>query len=818
MYKSELIALHGTEFEGNRIEKFKVLTSDTEIGNDFSTPELLGMKLNIARKFTMTYKDNIHEHIAVKEAKCLAEQYPAMCRDIVKGDLFAGRVHYFPLVGFGLECYSHSGVREISVDDVPGDKVPEEIRELRRRIGSSNTGFYFDYSGLKDAISVLGLEGSEKKEVEDIIGFWWEESSRYKYSTSLPKEITDNIGRTDFDLKLASTFFRVGCASVGFDPLLQKGIPGMKDYINKKKSSAAGDSVKTNLYEGMLMALDVLVSVCRYYETQALETAVTEMNGDRKVELVKMADVLDKLTWRKPENTREALQLFWLYSLLTGTLNYGRMDEYLGDFYVKDIDSGYCTEDDILKLLKSLWKMINDLLIDGLFNSAANNRIILGGKGRRNAENADRFALIAMEASRQTYFAEPNVTLRFHKGQNPLLMKKALDLIGEGCIHPTLYNDDAYIPYLSTAFNVSLEEAEHYIPEGCGEIVLDHRSIGSPNTIMNYLTLLDLVLHNGYYTLLGEQMGLKLGSLSDFDTFEKLLNAVKEQIHFTHGILARRQAIEVKVEGENIAHLFMSMLTDDCIEKGCTLMNHGARYLGGIIEAFGLTNLADSLCAIKELVFDKKAMTLEKLVSILDSDFKGYESERQMMLNVPKFGNDDESIDSLHTELTRFINQSANEQGKAAGFHYYLICNLNPGGVSYANITKASADGRHYGDPMSIGNAPTAGRDKNGITALLNSMLKHDKHHAGYVHNLKISKSMFAPGNRQKFEALVNTYFENGGIQLMITTLNPEDLKSALKEPEKYKNLIVRVGGWTSRYVELEPVYQMEILNRTLYS
>lgn len=817
LYKSEMRANSADGSQVKKIEKFKVLSADTEIGNDFKDPELMRLKLDMAKEFTRVYRENAGEHRAIREAKCLAAQYPALCRKIVKGDLFAGRAHYFPLVGFGLEIYSHSGVRGIMVDDLAGDQVTEETKIFRERLGASNTGYFYDYSALKEAIRTLELDGPEKQEAEEIIRFWWEESSRYKYNKLLPKDITDYVDRTDFDLKLASTFFRVGCASVGFDPLLRKGIPGMKTYISEKNSSVAPDSDAAGLYTGMLMALDVLVSVCGRYEKEALEMAAVETDGAYKAELLKMAEVLSNITVRKPENTREALQLFWLYNLLTQTLNYGRMDEYIGDFYVRDIDGGFATDEDILKLLKSLWKIINDLMIDGLFNSAANNRIILGGKGRRNPENADRFALIAMEATRQTYYAEPNVTLRFCKEQNPLLMKKALDLVGEGCIHPSLYNDDAYIPYVAETFGVSPEEAEHYIPEGCGEIVLDHRGIGSPNALFNYLTLLDLVLHNGYYTNLGEQKSLKLGELSDFDTFDKLLEAVKKQIDFTHGVLARRQALEVKFEGENHAYLFMSMLTYDCIEKGRSLMDRGARYLGGIIESFGITNLADSLYAIKELVYEKKRFTLEKIVEMLDADFKGYEAERQLMLSLPKFGNDHEGVDGFHTELTKFINQNVNERGKAAGLDYYLVCNLNPGGITYANVTKASADGRRYGDPMAVGNAPTAGRDQNGMTALLNSMLKHNKNHGGYVHNLKVSKSMFSPENRKKLETLLKSYFDQGGIQLMITTLNPDDLRNALKDPEKYANLIVRVGGWTSRYVELEPVYQMEILNRTLY-
>ena len=189
----------------------------------------------------------------------------------------------------------------------------------------------------------------------------------------------------------------------------------------------------------------------------------------------------------------------------------------------------------------------------------------------------------------------------------------------------------------------------------------------------------------------------------------------------------------------------------------------------------------------------------------------------ELMLSCPKFGNDDDYVDSIHTELSEYVCLSAYKAGKAAGLHFFLNCNLNPGGIYYSAFTPASADGRRNGDPMALGNAPTPGRDTSSVTALLNSMTKHPKCHAGYVQNLKVNKSMFAGENRAKFETLVDTYFKNGGIQLMVTALNKDDLQNALREPEKYQNLQVRVAGWTGRFLALPSQYQREVLNRTMY-
>jgi pyruvate-formate lyase len=295
------------------------------------------------------------------------------------------------------------------------------------------------------------------------------------------------------------------------------------------------------------------------------------------------------------------------------------------------------------------------------------------------------------------------------------------------------------------------------------------------------------------------------------------LDAFKKQVDHTNELFAQRHAIEHAVEKETAAFLFMSMLTDDCIDRGKALFDEGARYLGGIIETFGLTNASDSLVAIRELVYEKKVFTLEQLVKMTDSNFEGYPRERKLLLEAPKFGNDDPVADDFHTELSQFVCQNAAAKAAKNGLHFFLNCNLNVGGLHYSALSKASADGRCYGDSFALGNAPTAGRDKRGITALLNSLSKHEEPSSGYVQNLKLSRDLFAGENLEKTKRLIETYFETGGCQLMVTALNQQDLVEAMNEPEKYPNLLVRVAGWTSKFVDLPRRYQEEIANRTFY-
>jgi pyruvate-formate lyase len=303
----------------------------------------------------------------------------------------------------------------------------------------------------------------------------------------------------------------------------------------------------------------------------------------------------------------------------------------------------------------------------------------------------------------------------------------------------------------------------------------------------------------------------------NFPQFEDLFKAYEARVSLIADALAKRHLYEYQVEQKTAAFLLPSALFHDCLEKGLSMVN-GAKYLGGICESFGNTNTGDSLAAIKKLVYDEKKLTLRQLVEILDADFVGFEKERKMLIDVPKYGNDDEETDAIVAAVNAQIGRACIDAGKKAGLHHFLVVNINnEGNVFYGYATAASADGRKSGEPLANGNTPTAGRDVKGPTAFLNSIIKIDPSlHAGYVHNMKFSKEIFT-AKRPMIEALLYAYFSGGGTQAMITVLNRGDLEKAMEEPEKYQNLIVRVGGFSARFVTLNRDLQIDILKRTHY-
>jgi len=365
---------------------------------------------------------------------------------------------------------------------------------------------------------------------------------------------------------------------------------------------------------------------------------------------------------------------------------------------------------------------------------------------------------------------------------------------------------------------VSEDVAVHYTPFGCGEYVLGNRSVGSPNGVINLLKGLEVTLHNGRDPVSGMPCGVALGEVESFTSFEDVWRAYTRQIDHFVEVLAEQEKIEYDVAGREAPFLFLSMLYDDCLARGKGLFAGGVRYLGGTLETYGNTNTADALLAIRETVFEKKEFTLRQIVTACDAAFKGYESLKARLLAVPKYGNDNDQADAMAIRVHNHICSTTRQQAKRVGLHSYQVVIIN----NWANTllgrtTQASSDGRAAWTSMANGNNPAPGLDRSGATAFLNSLAKLDPSiHAGAVQNMKFSKTMFTQ-YRAKLEALLAGYFKQGGAQAMITVVSRQDLESAMKEPAAWGHLMVRVGGFSARFIDLPHDVQLEVLERTLH-
>jgi pyruvate-formate lyase len=745
------------------------------------------MELN----FTEVYRKNKHEHIAIREAKCHAAQFPSVLTEIQDTDRLAGRT-FWGWVGF-------------SPHNAPGGAA---------------YGYFCHEQKIIEALERGNIPMEQRDGVHEMLHFWKTETSKAKCEAAftdkmIPTLFRDEIVSLPYNFKplIANPIYRMAGVFVDYEKLLRLGIPGLKMEIFDRMGETQNSGGDYKLFEGMLMALDVFIDSCHHYEKQAIEKASQTDNPKRKSELLQLAKVLKNNAAYKPESFYEALQLSWLYTLICGSLELGRVDIYLGDFYVNDIDNGIITEEEALSLMHSYWKLINDLFRD------VDGRVIIGGRGRRNEANADRFALLVLETMR-TYGRAilPQTTLRFYQGQNPELMEKSITLIGDGHTFPLLYNDDVLVPGVAAAHDVPLQDAEQYMPLGCGEIVIDHAGFGTPSGSLNVLKALEVTMRNGVCPITGKQLGLKTGELKDFKSWDEFFDAFKKQLAFFIEILADHEELEYVESAKQAPYLYLSMLYDDCIARGKAIFDGGIRYLGGSLESFGSVNTADSLTAIKKMVFDEKLISAEKLIEVLDANFLGYEKEHKMLKDSPKYGNDDDYADDIMCELHDFMCNTMRDQRDRTNLDWYLnVLINNKQNTILGRWVGASADGRKAGREMANANTPAGGNDKNGVTALINSLVKPSQNnHAGTVQNMRFGRDFFT-NNRPKFEFLLDTYFKKGGPQAMITVINRGDLENALVEPEKHQDLFVRIGGFSSRYIDLPRDVQLEILSRVTY-
>ena len=725
------------------------------------------------KAFTDTYKAHIHDDVSLREAYCLAVQSRYEFLPIQAGEPLAGRKRVLP-VGF-----------------------------LNEPLLGRSVCWFVDEDRAMLALESDGATEAEIKDAKAMLAFWQTQETRKNLRASYPADIKEALPEDIYweHSEVAFPLYRVVGSYLDYDKLLALGLDGMKAEIEAYQKTAAPGSTADGLYRGCLIALDALSDVAlRYAENAAA------LGNER------LSAALKKIAHDKPDTFLEAIQLAWLYSLISGVLNYGRMDDYLGDYLARDLDSGAITEDEALDILCCQWRLIDER------KTVFHGRVIIGGRGRHNEANADRFAMLAMEASRIVAEAEPQLSLRFYKGQNPKLMEKALDVIGEGKVYPMLYNDDVNIPSVMRAFRLPESEAVNYCFFGCGEYVINKRSTGSPNGIINLLKALEITLFNGHDVLAPKARGLALGTFESFTSFENFYAAYKEQLAFYIEKLARCEKMEYDYCAEVGSFLYISMLMDDCMARGKSLLAGGVRYEGGTLETYGNINTANSLYAIKTLVFEQKKIAPGTLLAALQSNFEGYEAERRMLLDAEKYGNDQDGADAMAVDLHEYVCRTVRDLAPKVGLHSYMVVIINnEANTVLGRFTAASADGRKAREPMANANNPAGGTDQSGVTAMLNSLVKlRTDIHAGAVQNMTFSPELFND-NRPVLKAVLQTYFDNGGPQCMINVLRRGDLEDAMAHPERHQSLLVRVGGFSARFVTLSPDVQREIASRTLY-
>lgn len=505
--------------------------------------------------------------------------------------------------------------------------------------GSRNTNFIYNCKLERLAKLIEGTHDVKKEELEELYTFWADENDKERLRRYYPNDIKELMPYDDFenDYYTAYPLYRLGGAYLDFEKLFDLGIDGLIHEIDSQPLNSFLRACKKSL-----IYLKELIKLYR--------DDVMDINPE-------LAYTLNELLEHRPQNMKEAIQLMWIYVGVSEIRNYGRMDNQLARF----LDD----EQDAYKNIAEYFKVIRQR------NTIYNGRIILGGEGRHDLEKANKICSIALKVMKDLHLTEPQLTLRWSKDMPDSIFDNAIDCIESGCSYPLLYNDTVNIKNLKESMNVSYKEAVDYVPLGCGEYVLDHKSIGSPNGIINLAKVLEGLVNDGKCMITNKKI-VKHYLTKEPNTFEELYDVYKQELDYQIDLLAKQEKFEYDYMNNHCGYLFNSILYDNCIDRGKSLLNGGIDYLGGTLD-YGNVNSGDSLYAIKKLVFDDKEIRYKDMVDAIRNNFIGYEEIREKCLNVIKYGNDNPEVDEMINELNQYVAVTTKSKSEKYGLSSYLI-------------------------------------------------------------------------------------------------------------------------------------------------
>lgn len=733
-------------------------------------------QLDLMERYTKTHRDSLVLSKEEREINCLKVLYPSLFRAIEEADWFAGRLDFLP-IGFG------------SVTSVGG------------------VGHYCVFNKLTEFGNTFE-DQADRDRVQAMYDYWVDHDTKAIYCNDVLTETT--VGRfiaPDFPLMATA---RLSGVMLDYATILELGADGMDVQLDARLATEPDNQFLLACRE----ALGIYRSVVDCYVAKIEAELASGVGSGQSARLATISASLKQIRNGRAETFHQAIQQAWLFALLAGCINYGRLDDTVGPFLVADLNAGRITQADAHAYLVSLWTMIENR------RTTVNGRIIVGGYGRKHPEEADEFAKLALRVTAECKFVEPQFTLRFNKETATEVWDAALDCIGTGATYPTLYNDEVNVPAVMYGMRVDRKTAEQYVPFGCGEFVIQGQSIGTPNVLINLLKLLTIALNDGVDPMDGVHRAgtVKLRKLAELRTFEEFYDQYKVLLDYFLDLGADAQYHSYEVMNREVSFVFGSLWMQDCVGRGKAMLDGGIRYLGGTNETYGNINTSDALFAIKKLVYDERKYTLAELNEAACANFEGYGEIQDALLACAKYGNDLDDVDELANDLYEYVAKGNRQRGLTRGMDYYLIViSNNQTNTEWGRRTAASVDGRSRGKFMNPANNPQGGADRSGPTAMLNSLSKfRARYHGGSVQNIKFTPRMFNH-QRPKVKSLFETYFDRGGCQLMVTVVDPGVLEDAQLHPEKYPNLIVRVSGFSAIFVNLDKDVQDEVISRELY-
>lgn len=692
---------------------------------------------------------------------------------------------------------------------------------------------------------VFYITEETKQQLRDIAPFWENNNLRARGEALLPEEVSVFMETGVFGMEGK---LNAGDAhlAVNYEKILDFGLKGYEERVKDLKAKldlTDPDSIDKNIfYKAVLIVIEAVHQFAQRYSKLAQELADREKDSKRKAELLEISRICAKVPYEPATSFYEAVQSVWFIQLILQiesnghSLSYGRFDQYMYPYYIKDIQEKVITKDEALELLTCLW--IKTLTINKVRSQAHTlssagspmyQNVTIGGQTPDKKDAVNELSFVVLQSVAQTRLTQPNLTVRYHKNINKAFFDDCIEVMKLGFGMPALNNDEIIIPSFIN-WGVKEEDAYNYSAIGCVETAVPgkwgYRCTGM--SYINFPRVLLCAMNDGVDLTTGKRFTKGYGYFKDMKSYEELLSAWDKTVReMTRYSVIVENAID-KASERDVPDILCSALTDDCIGRGKTIKEGGAVYdfISGL--QVGIANMADSLAAIKKLVFEEKKITPTQLWNAILDDFQSDENKKiQAMLidEVPKYGNDIDYVDNLVVEA---YDSYLDEIKKYPNTRYHRgpIGGIRYGGTSSisANVgqgmgTMATPDGRNAYEPLAEGCSPAHNADKNGPTAVFKSVAKlpTEKITGGVLLNQKMTPQMLSTEeNKQKLEMLIRAFFNRlHGYHVQYNIVSRETLIDAQKHPEKHKDLIVRVAGYSAFFNVLSKKTQDDIIGRT---
>jgi formate C-acetyltransferase len=617
----------------------------------------------------------------------------------------------------------------------------------------------------------------------------------------------------------------------GFSAIEQEAAQYLKDLDLSDPASLD----KENFYRSVIITCQAIKTFAKRYADLAFSQAqASNISAERREELLNIQKICDKVPYYGADTFQEAVQSLWLTHLVAQiegdgfAYSIGRIDQFLIDCYNRDKKENGLTKEAAQEIMDCFILKSNEItrIADvppttsyfGGVNMSQNT--ILGGLTPDGADGYNEVSEIVLKADENVHMDQPNLSIRVHKGVTDEALLHAIADMKSGGGKPAVFNDEIIIPSLLTEKGVTIEEARDYAIVGCVEPVVANCTNGWTNAAMfNMAKCLELALHDGVDPFSKEQIGPKTGKLEDFSSFNDVMKAYNEQVaYFVKQMVIMLNTWDT-MHGELLPIPYMSSITGGCLEKGEDIARGGAKYNYMGPQGVGLSNVADSLMVLKKVVFEDKQITLKEMVEKLDKNFEGDEYFRQGLVNkVSKYGNNIDEVDQLAREVGRAYCDEVAKYKCARGGHYRPGLFPVASHVPLGGVVGALPSGRLSGTPLNDGISPVSGCDINGPTASLLSVSKveHIRATNGTLLNMKLHPTAISTEpDMKKLALLIRAFAELNLMHIQFNVVSRETLLAAQENPEEYRDLIVRVAGYSANFVELDRKMQDDIINRT---